>query len=148
NAVHERLLDEVRFRVVPTAFVEESSEAAAERRVLVERILVVDRREKALVRDVEQRHAWRFVDAAALGLDDPVLDLVAVAEAVTSADRVRLEDDLGERRRLLVVDRDRYATFEDDLHAFGFDLHVGTPRGDAHDRLDDVDAAIELLEVF
>ena len=31
----------------------------------------------------------RLVDAAALGLDDPVLDLVGHAEPVPAADRVR-----------------------------------------------------------
>ena len=36
----------------------------------------------------------RLVDAAALGLDDAVLDLVAHAQAVPAADAVRLEHQL------------------------------------------------------
>ena len=35
----------------------------------------------------------RLVDAAALGLDDAVLDLVAHAQAVAAADAVRLVDE-------------------------------------------------------
>jgi hypothetical protein len=42
--------------------------------------------DQPLVGDVQQRHARRLVDAAALGLDDAVLDLVAHAQAVAAAD--------------------------------------------------------------
>ena len=57
----------------------------------------------------------RFVDAAALGLDDPVLDLIAHAEAVPAADAVGLEhqlhgileDDAVERDGLALVEADR-----------------------------------------
>ena len=62
-----------------------------------------------LVGDPEQRHARRLVDAAGLGLDDPVLDLVGHAQAVPAADRVGL---VHQRDRVVVraaVDRDRAA---------------------------------------
>ena len=139
-----------RLGVVPAALVEEAAEAAAERRVLIERVLVVDRAEQALVRDVEERHAWRLVDAAALRLDDAVLDLVAHAEAVAAADRVRLEhaaDRRGEPKRLppIATGTPRSKTT---FTRSALDLHVALPRGDAHDRLDDRDAAIEALEVL
>ena len=45
---------------------------------------------QALVGDEQERQTGRFVDAAALGLDDPVLDLIAHPEAVASADGVGL----------------------------------------------------------
>src|SRR5690349_18163408 len=95
------MLEEARLRVVPATLVEQSAEPATEVRVLIERVLVVDRAEQPLVRDVEERHAGRFVDAAALRLDDAVLDLIADAEPVPAADRVRLEHGGGERAQLL-----------------------------------------------
>ena len=58
---------------------------------------------RPLVGDVEQRHARRLVDAAALGVDDAVLDLVAHAQAVAPADAVRLEEELEQRREPLAV---------------------------------------------
>ncbi|OSJ20029.1 hypothetical protein BSZ18_00090 [Bradyrhizobium canariense] len=42
----------------------------------------LDAGDEALIGDVQQRHTGRFIDAAALGLDDAVLDLVAHAEAM------------------------------------------------------------------
>ena len=54
----------------------------------------------------------RLVDAAALRLDDAVLDLVAHAEAVAAADRVGLEDERHGVGELHAVDRDRAAGLE------------------------------------
>src|SRR3546814_8058227 len=52
---------------------------------------ILDAGDEPLVGDEEQREAGRFVDAAALGLDDAVLDLVAHAQAMAAADAVGLE---------------------------------------------------------
>ena len=70
----------------------------------------------------------RLVDAAALRVDDAVLDLVAHAEAVAAADRVRLEEELEERRRSAcrsIATGTPCAKSIVDL--LGVDLHVGLP---------------------
>ena len=89
-----RLAQHHRLRVEPAALVEQPAEPAAVVAVLLDGVLVVDAGDQPLVGDEEERHAGRFVDAAALGLDDAVLDLVAHAEAVAAADRVGLEHQL------------------------------------------------------
>ena len=86
-ALH-RLAQHQRLRVEPAALVEQPAEPAALVVVGREGVLVVDRVEQPLVGDPEQRHARRLVDAARLGLDDPVLDLVGHAEPVPAADLV------------------------------------------------------------
>ena len=54
----------------------------------------------------------RLVDAAALGLDDAVLDLVAHAQAVAAADAVGLEQQLDLVVEARAVERDRQAFVE------------------------------------
>ena len=80
-------------RVEPAALVEQPAELAALGVVVGQGVLVVHGVEQALVGDVQQGHARRLVDAARLGLDDPVLDLVGHADAVPAADRVDLVDE-------------------------------------------------------
>ena len=60
----------------------------------------------------QQRHAGRLVDAAALRLDDAVLDLVGHAEPVAPADRVRLHHEVDTVGELAAVERDRPALVE------------------------------------
>ena len=81
-----------------------------------------------------------------LGLDDPVLDLVGHAQAVPAADRVRLEHQVDGGGELLAVDGDRPPLLEADRHVLGGDLDVGVPEPHAHDRLDDLDAGVEVLQ--
>ena len=90
--------------------------------------------------------AGRLVDAAGLGLDDPVLDLVGHAEAVAATDHVGLVD---QRDRVVVpdaVDRDRAALLEADRDVLGVDDDVGVPELHAHDRLDGLERDVEVLE--
>ena len=70
----------------------------------------------------------RFVDAAALGLDDAVLDLVAHAEAVAAADAVGLEEQLDRIGEVDAVQRDGQALFEADRDRFGLDGDVVAAR--------------------
>ena len=72
--------------VEPAALVEEAAELAAVVAVLLDGVLVVDAGDEALVGDEEQGEAGGLVDAAGLGFDDAVLDLVGHAEAVAAAD--------------------------------------------------------------
>ncbi len=114
--------------------------------VLGDGVLVVDRVDQALVCRVQQGHARSLVDAAALGLDDPVLDLVGHAQAVAAADGVRLHHQVDGGGELLAVDRHRAALFEADRHVLGEDLDVGVPEPHPHDRLDGLDAGVQVLQ--
>jgi hypothetical protein len=91
-----------------------------------DRVLVVDRVEQPLVGDEQQRHAGRLVDAARLRLDDPVLDLVGHAEAVPTADGVRLADQGHRVGELAAADRDRSTGDEADRDVLGLDRHEGS----------------------
>ena len=101
-----------------------------------------------LVGDVQQRQPGRLVDAAALGLDNPVLDLVAHAQAVASADAVGFEHQLDRVGILRAVQRDREAFFEANGDLFALDRNVVAPEGHAHDRHDDLHAACQQLKVL
>ena len=80
--------------VEPAALVEQAAELAAVLAVLLDGVLVVDAGDEALVGGEEQSEAGGFVDAAALGFDDAVLDLVGHAEAVAAADAVGFEHEV------------------------------------------------------
>ena len=58
---------------------------------MLDGVFVVDAGEEALVGDEEEGEAGGLVDAAGLGFDDAVLDLVGHAEAVAAADGVGFE---------------------------------------------------------
>ena len=134
----ERLAQHHRLRVEPAALVEQASEPPSVLGVALERRLVVGGGEQAFVRDVEEREPRCFVDPAALGLDDAVLDLVGHAEPVPASDLVRATDDIhrvADRRPFLEANR----------HDFRLDLDGRIPEADAHDRLDDRHARFEQL---
>ena len=95
----QRLAQHQRLRVQPAALVHQPAEPPALVVVAGEGVLVVDRVDQPLVGGVQQRHAGRLVDAAALGLDDPVLDLVGHAEPVPAADGVGLQHEVDRRSR-------------------------------------------------
>src|SRR5260370_41036991 len=59
--------------------------------VLLDGVLVVDAGDEALVSDKEQGKARGLVDAAALGLDDSILNLIGHAQAVATADAIGFE---------------------------------------------------------
>src|ERR1019366_5406378 len=68
--------------VEPAALVEEAAELAAIVAVLLDGVFVVNAGDEALVSDEEKGEAGRLVDAATLGLDDSILNLIGHAEAV------------------------------------------------------------------
>ncbi|MGY2931171.1 hypothetical protein ACVWZ6_000773 [Bradyrhizobium sp. GM6.1] len=135
-------------RIEPAALVEQASEAHAADAVLLDGVFVVDAGDEALIGDVQQRHTGRFIDAAALGLDDAVLDLVAHAEAVAAADGVSFEEQRDGIREGLAVQRDRLAFLETHHNLLGLDVAVVTPERHAHDRVDDLDAAVETFKIL
>ena len=77
----ERLAQHQRLRVEPATLVQQPAEPPTLGVVVGEGVLVVDRVQQPLVGEEQQRHPGRLVDAARLGLDDPVLDLVATCRA-------------------------------------------------------------------
>ena len=143
-----RLAQHDGLRVEPAALVEQPSELAAAVAVLLDRVLVVDAGDQALVGDEQQRQAGSLVDAAALGLDDAVLDLVAHAQAMAPADAVGLQDQRDEVGVFGAVQGDRTAFLEAHGDGLALDRHVVLPEGDAHDRIDDLHAGGEILQVL
>ena len=88
----------------------------------------------------------RLVDAAALGLDDPVLDLVRHAQAVAAADRVGLHhqvDGVANSLPLMVTGRPWSKPMVTSSVGISTD---GVPEPDAHDRVDRLDAGVEVLQ--
>src|SRR6185437_12682141 len=135
-------------RIEPAALVEQAAELAAVLAVLLDGVLVVDAGYEALVSREEQRKAWGFIDAAGLGFDDAVLDLIAHAEAVAAADVVGFEHQLDGVFQLFAVQCNWPALFEADADLFGFDGNVVTPEGDAHDGLDNLHRSRKMFQVF
>ncbi len=106
------------------------------------------RAEQPLVDDVKHRHPGSLVDAAALRVDDPILDLVAHPQPMASTDRVQLSEALECRPKLRAVHGDRHAARE--LHAdlLGRNYLLAAPVGHSHDGLDDLHVLIEPLEIL
>jgi len=67
---------------------------------------------------------------------------------VPPADRVRLKDQVDGVGVLLAVNRDRAPLLEGDRDVLGQDLDGRVPEADAHDRLDELDARVEVLELL
>jgi hypothetical protein len=104
--------------------------------------------DEALVGDEEQGEAGRLVDAAALGLDDAILNLVGHAEAVAAADAIGFEKKFDGVVELAAVERDGKALFKADGDLFALDLDIVAPEGRAHDGNDDLDGRRKMLQVF
>ena len=98
----------------------------------------------------EQRHARRLVDAAALRVDDAVLDLVAHAEAVAPADGVRVDERARRATRsvLPLIATGTPRSKLDRRRSSGSTSTSRLPVRDAHDGLDDLHRHVEALEVL
>src|ERR1017187_4345600 len=83
-----------RLRIEPAALIEQAAEPESVDAVLLDGVFVVDAGHQALVADEEERQAGSFVNAAALGFDDAVFNLIARAQPVAAADGIGLEDEL------------------------------------------------------
>src|SRR5205823_7368745 len=116
----------------PTALVEQTAQLAAVLAVLLDGVLIVDAGDEALIGDVEQREARSLVDAAALGFDDAILDLIAHAEAVAAADAIRFEQKFDLIFVLVAVEGDGPAFVEADGNFLGFDVDLTPPERRAH----------------
>ena len=89
-----------------------------------------------------------FVDAAALGLDDAVLNLVGHAQAVAAADAIGFEKKFNGIVELPAIESDRKTLFEADCDLFALDLDIIAPECRAHDGNDDFDGRRKLLQVL
>ena len=135
-------------RIEPATLIEQPSDAPSIGPVLLERVFVVDGGGEAFIGDMQQRHARRLVDTAALGLDDAVLDLVAHAEAMAATDAVGLHEERKIIRETVAVERNRPPLFEAYSHGLARDGHLVAPERDTHDGLHDIDTAVQELEIF
>ena len=144
----DRVAQHQALRVEPAALVEQAPELAAHGAVVVDRALVVDGGDEPLVGDVQQRHPRALVHAAALRLDDAVLDLVGDAQAVAAADAVGLQRQLDAAGERLAVERHREALLEAHRDLLGLDVHRRVPVLDSHDGLHDAQALVQELEVL
>ena len=108
----------------------------------------MDARYQPFVGDVQQGHARGFVDAATLGFDDAVLDLVAHAQTMTPADDVGLHEQINVAREGLAIQRHRTAFLEAHRHGLCLHRHIVAPEGHAHDGLDDMHARLQELQVL
>ena len=97
---------------------------------------------------MQQGHAGGFVDAAALGFDDAVFDLVAHAQAVAAADAVQLQEDFHGIGVFLAVDGHGAAFFEGDRDFFGLDFDLGLPESHTHDGVHDADAGVQEFQIL
>ncbi len=88
---------------------------------------------------VQNRHAGRFVHAAALHADEAVLDNIDPPHAVAAADRVQFLHHR-QRRFFLAVERHRHAGLKADRKALDFVRRLLRRNGHAEvDQLDAVD---------
>ena len=108
----------------------------------------MDAGDQSLVGDEQQGQARCFIDAAALCFDDAVLDLVAHAQAVAPADAVGFQNELGQAFKGLAVERNGLAFFKAHRDFFALDFNVVFPERHAHDGVDDLHAAGQVLQVF
>src|SRR5215472_9958809 len=113
-----------RLGVKPAALVEQAAEFAAVVAVLLDGVLVVDAGDEAFVSDKEQGKARGLIYAAALGLNDPVFDLVGHSQAMSAADAVGFQKKLDGVGELLAVEGDREAFFEANGDLFALDLGI------------------------
>ena len=109
-------------------------------------VLVVHRVEQPLVGDPQQRHAGRLVDAARLGLDDAVLDLVRHAQAVPAADRVGLVTSAPGRRTSCRRSPPGGPASKRTVTSSVAISDRRVPELHAHDRLDGLQRDVEVLQ--
>src|ERR1700690_1321804 len=104
--------------------------------------------EETFVSDKEQGQARSLVDAAALGLDDSILNLIGHTQAVAAADAVGFEKQGDGRVELLAVQRDGESLFEANGDFFALDLDIVAPECRTHDGNDDFDGRREIFEIL
>src|SRR5579862_3541001 len=109
-------------RVEPAALVQQAAELAAILAVLLDRVLIVNAGDEALIGNEEQSESGSFVDAAALGLDDAILNLVRHAEAVSSSDAICFQKQLNRVVILAAIECDWKTLFEAHRNLFALDF--------------------------
>ena len=128
--------------------VQQATQAQTVDAVLLDGVFVVDAADQALVSDVQQGHAWGFVNATRFGFDDAVFNLVRHAQAMTAANAVGFQNQFYGVGKGFAIQRNWHAFFKAHGHGFGFDFNVVAPESHAHDRLYDFDARIQVFQVF
>ncbi len=97
---------------------------------------------------MKKRHSRGFIDAAALRFNNTVFNLIAHAQTVTAANAVGFEHEFNLVIKHFAVERDRDALFKANGHFFGFDVAVFTPERNTHDRVNNLDAAVQMFKIL
>ncbi len=101
-----------------------------------------------LVSDEQERHTRRFVNTAALGLDNTVFNLVAHAQTVTPTNTIGLHDQFNGIAECFTIERNGLAFLETNRDGFGFDFNVVTPKRHTHDRLNDFNTRVQVFQIL
>src|SRR4029453_4740624 len=123
-----------RLRVEPSTLIEQPSEPTAVLTIYLNCVLVVDPRYETLVGGEQERHARRFIDAATLRFDDPILDLIAHPKAMPAPRTIRFIHQEHRIGKALAVKGNRKPLFECDRDLLRPDGHVLAPERHTHDR--------------
>ena len=97
---------------------------------------------------MQQGHAGSLVNAAALGFDNAVLDLVGHAEPMASTNRVRLGEQGYRIGKLTTVQGHRHAFRKAHADRLGLHHDIFAPERHAHDGLDNANALVQELQVL
>ena len=114
--------------------------------IVRDRVLVVNRGDQSFIRDEQERHSWRFVDAAALSFNDSILDLIRHAKSMAATDSIRGLHELDRISELNAINRSRTPTYERDSDIFAIDGNCWIPESHSHDRLNDFHRLVEMFE--
>ena len=99
-------------------------------------VFVMNTTEQAFVGDEEQRHAWGFVNATTLCLDDAVFDLISHAQAVAPTNGVRLVHEVDDRSKFFSIYSNRATLDKLDQNIFRSNSDRLVPKTHSHDGLD------------
>lgn len=135
-------------RVKPAALVKQTAESETVDAPLLNRVFVMNTGHKTIKRNVKKRHSRGFIDAAALRFNNTVFNLIAHAQTVTAANAVGFKHEFNLVIKHFSVERDRDAFFKANGHFFGFDVAVFTPERNTHDRVNNLDAAVQMLQIL
>ena len=128
--------------------VQQAAQFAAVVAVLLDGVFVVNACDQTLVSNEQQSQARRFVNAAALGFNDAVFNLVAHAQTMTAANSIGFQNEFNRIGKTHAIQSHRLAFFKAHRDFFVLDCAVFAPEGHTHDGLHNFHAAAQVLKVF
>ena len=134
--------------IKPTTLVQQAAQFAAVVAVLLNGVFVVNARDQSLISDEQQSQARCFINAAALGFNDAVFNLIAHAQAVTTANSIGFQNKFDGVGVTDAIQSHGLAFFKTHRHFFVLDHAVFAPERHAHDGLHNLHATVQVLKVF